>query len=200
MKSIEVDDELYAYIASQTKAIGESASDILRRLLLSDEHVSIVDSTEAIVPAVPKTAAKPEQSKANKTETIKATAEPKTTPKVQPSVNGNLSERITAKNLSAFDKKVDKFLFVLSQLYQLHQDSFTVIEEIRGKDRLYFATSEASLTATGNSTNPKSIPDSPYWVVTNNNSEKKARLLSQAMSLLGYDEQTIHAVVELVNQ
>src|SRR5690606_39452091 len=33
MKSIEVDDELYKYIASQTRHIGESASDILRRML-----------------------------------------------------------------------------------------------------------------------------------------------------------------------
>ena len=33
MKIIEVDEELYQYIASQTQSIGESASDILRHLL-----------------------------------------------------------------------------------------------------------------------------------------------------------------------
>ena len=33
MKNIEIDDELYHYIASRTQFIGESASDILRRLL-----------------------------------------------------------------------------------------------------------------------------------------------------------------------
>lgn len=33
MKTIEVDEELYRYIASHTQRIGESASDILRRLL-----------------------------------------------------------------------------------------------------------------------------------------------------------------------
>jgi negative modulator of initiation of replication len=33
MKTIEVDDELYQYIASHTRHIGESASDILRRML-----------------------------------------------------------------------------------------------------------------------------------------------------------------------
>ena len=33
MKTIEIDDELYQYIASQTLHIGESASSILRRLL-----------------------------------------------------------------------------------------------------------------------------------------------------------------------
>ena len=33
MKTIEVDDQIYHYIASRTLHIGESASDILRRLL-----------------------------------------------------------------------------------------------------------------------------------------------------------------------
>ena len=33
MKTIEVDDDLYRYIASHTQHIGESASDILRRML-----------------------------------------------------------------------------------------------------------------------------------------------------------------------
>lgn len=38
MKSIEIDEDLYHYIASQTQHIGESASEILRRLLRVDEH------------------------------------------------------------------------------------------------------------------------------------------------------------------
>ena len=33
MKHIEIDEELYQYLASQTQFIGESASSILRRLL-----------------------------------------------------------------------------------------------------------------------------------------------------------------------
>ena len=33
MKYIEVDEELYRHIAGKTERIGESASDILRRLL-----------------------------------------------------------------------------------------------------------------------------------------------------------------------
>ncbi len=36
MKTIEVDEDLYRYIAGQTERIGESASDILRRLLQVD--------------------------------------------------------------------------------------------------------------------------------------------------------------------
>lgn len=51
MKTIEVDDELYAYIAGQTESIGESASEILRRLLLGKETnetetVQVAQNTE----------------------------------------------------------------------------------------------------------------------------------------------------------
>lgn len=38
MKIIEIDDELYQYIASQTQHIGESASSILRRLLIIKDN------------------------------------------------------------------------------------------------------------------------------------------------------------------
>ena len=41
MKTIEVDEDLYRFIASRTQHIGESASDILRRLLaLTPEAVA----------------------------------------------------------------------------------------------------------------------------------------------------------------
>ena len=33
MKTIQIDDDLYQFIAANTQKIGESASDILRRLL-----------------------------------------------------------------------------------------------------------------------------------------------------------------------
>ena len=52
MKIIEVDEELYQYIAAQTQSIGESASDILRRLLNLPAHVtSKVDFFESDISA-----------------------------------------------------------------------------------------------------------------------------------------------------
>ena len=52
MKSIEIDDDLYAFIASQTKHIGESASQILRRLLLPEDGAAV--NTPQATPAAPK--------------------------------------------------------------------------------------------------------------------------------------------------
>ena len=52
MKIIEVDEELYQYIAAQTQSIGESASDILRRLLNLPTHAaSSVDFFESVTSA-----------------------------------------------------------------------------------------------------------------------------------------------------
>ena len=52
MKIIEVDEELYQYIAAQTQSIGESASDILRRLLNLPTHaISSVDFFESLASA-----------------------------------------------------------------------------------------------------------------------------------------------------
>ena len=47
MKTIEIDDDLYAFIAGQTKHIGESASQILRRLLMTDSVEDTSTSAEA---------------------------------------------------------------------------------------------------------------------------------------------------------
>ncbi|MFP3354552.1 replication initiation regulator SeqA, partial [Pseudoalteromonas sp. SIMBA_153] len=38
----------------------------------------------------------------------------------------------------------------------------------------------------GNSTNPKQIPDSPFWVITNTNTTKKKAMLTQVAEKLGY--------------
>ena len=48
MKTIEIDDELYQYIAGQTQRIGESASDILRRLLLGDSAAGVQPEVLAV--------------------------------------------------------------------------------------------------------------------------------------------------------
>lgn len=54
MKTIEVDEELYRYIASQTQHIGESASDILRRLLMMPDQSVATLQQEVVMPVRPK--------------------------------------------------------------------------------------------------------------------------------------------------
>lgn len=159
MKSIEIEDDLYQFIASQTKHIGESASDILRRLLMPESPAPVLAST-------PAPAAKPLAS-------------------TQGTVFAILDESL----LNAQKSRVERFLLVLSALYQTHSENFAAVLELRGKSRVYFAQDKEALLATGISTNPKQVPNSSYWVVTNNSTAKKVAMLGEVASVLGYSQQ-----------
>lgn len=161
MKTIEVDDDLYQYIASQTQQIGESASDILRRLLMPST------SPQAPVASV---VAEPEDAVA--AEAVVAKVE-----------LADLNEQELAQQKGV----VGRFLFILAHLYQEAPEAFAAVLSIRGRDRLYFAASKNELLAAGSSTNPKAIEGSPYWVVTNNNTDKKKAILNEVCQVLGLE-------------
>ncbi len=191
MKSIEIDDDLYAFIAGQTKHIGENASDILRRLLMPES------------PAPAAEAATPDDLPAEPAVALSATAMPASAdtgadapvPAAVTQASGDILEQVTEGALATFSKRVDQFLFVLAQLHKQHPQAFSAVEQIRGKNRTYFATSKEALLKNGSSTNPKAIPDSPYWVVTNNNTAKKIAMLEQVLQKLGYDEKVAAILV-----
>ena len=254
MKSIEIDDDLYAFIASQTKHIGESASQILRRLLLPEDG-AISGSAEASgneskgdasdqaktseiksaggeektnepsveVKAAPKAQAQtvstakkaPAKPAARKTTAkttakkppvraaaTKAPAKPatKASSTVASSVETethnkrDILDAVSKDALATFTKRVDQFLFVLSAAHKLNAENFSSVESIKGKNRTYFATSKEALLENGSSTNPKAIPDSPFWVVTNNNTAKKTNMLEQVLRNLGYQPDVVETV------
>ena len=112
--------------------------------------------------------------------------------------SGNVFNYINKEELAAQRGAVGRFLLILAALYRVHQQSFSVVSEIRGRDRLYFATSESELAASGSSTKPRQIPDSPYWVITNSNTTRKKMMLTEAAIALGYDEQDAATIRELL--
>ena len=171
MKSITIDDELYAYIASQTKYIGEDASDILRRLLLPESAPEVV-ADEVAPPVIEE-------------EPVESEVVEKPTPVVN-----NGAFELDPTLLADCSTVVERFLLILSLLHKTNAERFSAVLAIRGKGRDYFAGSKEQLLATGSSTNPKAIPDSAFWVVTNNNTSKKASILGLVAEALGYDADT----------
>ena len=153
MKSIEIDDDLYAFIASQTKHIGESASQILRRLLLPEDGatvngvngksdalsevqdtapLSVLETAEVPHENVKVAADEKVQSKAKTPSQSKAVAPKKVVAaaKRAPVAEENaeqvvatvhakkdIVDVVTADALSTFTKRVDQFLFVLTNEY-----------------------------------------------------------------------------------
>ncbi|MEX4603943.1 replication initiation negative regulator SeqA [Haemophilus influenzae] len=194
MKIIEVDEELYQYIASQTRSIGESASDILRRLLSLPVHTSSVDDLVVTSAETNKSAdQKPEQAINVKEINIK------TTKKQSINAINQIVEKVqTLLNSDEFQeesKAVVRFLAILRVLYRTNPESFAqATESLQGRTRVYFARDEATLLMAGNHTKPKQIPDTPYWVITNTNSGRKMLMLEGAMQSMELPETLIDEV------
>ncbi|WMC12437.1 replication initiation negative regulator SeqA [Oceanimonas pelagia] len=163
MKTIEVDEELYRYIASNTRHIGESASDILRRLL-NLENKADADPRPVAAPAVTQ--------------------------------GEGVRHMLASGVLAAQDSAIERFMTILAVLYRENPAAFAQASDIKGRKRIYFADSEAALLAAGNTTKPRAIEGSPYWVITNTNTGRKRNIVAQLMAAMGY----AHGLIERVSQ
>ncbi|MBV2129789.1 replication initiation negative regulator SeqA [Arsukibacterium indicum] len=179
MKTIEIEDDLYHYIAAQTRQIGESASDILRRLLLGEQQVSQT-------PEASKSAAVSETAPE-----VSAAARDNSSP-------GSIFDLVSRQDLQAESSVVGRFLYLLSVLARVHKKQFSKVLEIKGRNRLYFATSAEALSEAGSSTNPKQIPNTGFWVITNSNTTRKKMMLTETAIKLGYSEQDAERIRDLL--
>lgn len=206
MKNIEIDDELYLHIVSNTQSIGESASSILRRLLNlasltqpASLNSVTVNNDEVIA-------------------TSQATS-PKALPiplsdDVAPDISDQQTKKVTSsesifnfinrEELAMQRGAVGRFLLILAALYRAHAHCFNVVTSItpraaKGKQsRLYFAASEEALATSGSSTKPKQIPGCPFWVITNSNTTRKKLMLTKVATSLGYNESDVEKIRELL--
>jgi len=215
MKNIEIDDNLYQHIVANTQAIGESASSILRRLLSLDDvntssdhkpsdKSSTIDSVPSaknqsmqIDPIKKKTIAiKPVEQKVNSAKDNDVANESINTAKNIS--NESVFNYINKEELATQRGAVGRFLLILAALHRVHPSEFDVVNDIRGRDRLYFANSETELAASGSSTNPRMIPDSNYWVITNTNTTRKKMMLTEVAMGLGYSMNDAESIRELL--
>lgn len=206
MKTIEVDEELYRYIAANTRHIGESASEILRRLLNieaatnTNEAQKTAGSAPAKSQAVTKSPTASAQAPTLPVASSKSTSSPKVHSHASSQEGGVLGQGITQmlsnNELSPQESAIDRFMHILSVLYQDSPSAFAQADEIKGRKRIYFADDEAALLASGNTTKPKAIAGSPYWVITNTNTGRKRNIIAQLMAAMGYT----HGVIERVCQ
>ncbi len=178
MKTIEVDEELYRYIASQTQHIGESASDILRRLLMMPDQSGLAVHTEVAIPVrqkgivVSKDAGKVEQADRVK----------------------EMRSLLISDEFAAQEKAIGRFMLVLSSLYRIDPEGFAEAAAIKGRTRVYFADSEEKLLASGKTTKPKAIPETPFWVITNTNTDRKRQMVEQLMNKMSFGADIIEKV------
>ncbi|MDE1188384.1 MAG: replication initiation negative regulator SeqA [Pantoea sp.] len=163
MKTIEVDEELYRYIASHTQHIGESASEILRRMLKFTAGQS--------APATPVVA----QAVAKESQPVRS--EPRPQDRVRA-----VRELLLSDEYAEQKKAVNRFMLVLSTLYRLDPAAFAeATASLQGRTRVYFAGDEHTLLQNGTHTKPKHVPGTPYWVITNTNTGRKCSMVEHIM-------------------
>ncbi|MCL4119502.1 UNVERIFIED_CONTAM: hypothetical protein GTU68_067088 [Idotea baltica] len=159
MKTIEVDEELYRFIASQTQHIGESASDILRRLLMQSSPLDSVISVSAPVEVQKKGIVVSKDA---------------------------VRTLLISDEFSVLDKAIDRFLTVLSELYKIDSKAFSEATEVKGRTRVYFADNQDTLIASGKTTKPREINGTPFWVITNTNTNRKRHMVELLMERMGF--------------
>lgn len=197
MKHIEIDEELYQYLASNTQYIGESASSILRRLLSLPvtETEKVHNKISAIEPICPT-----DDSNNKRVDSVTDTSAESTTTLTQPAnvAIESVLNYINKEELAMQRGVVGRFLLLLSALHRVHPEQFSVVEDIRGRDRLYFATSEDDLAQSGSSTKPRQIPESSYWVMTNSNTTRKKMMITEVTKALGYSDSDVEVIRDLL--
>lgn len=194
MKTIQIEDDLYQYIASQTQDIGESASNILRRLLLIQQEQSPATAIELTALTEP-------ANTVAVTNDLKVTDSPSKDEVKQAAetvVDGNVFDVLNKEEVMTQKGAVGRFLFILAALYRCHNKKFNKVLEIKGRERHYFGETAEELEASGSSIKPKQIPDSHYWVVTNNNTPRKKLIITEVATALGYQQSQVEALRELI--
>ncbi|WP_315089522.1 replication initiation negative regulator SeqA [Aggregatibacter segnis] len=198
MKIIEVDEELYQYIAGNTQSIGESASDILRRLLNLSPRNAYFSLPESQSTTVTTSSNEPIQMAEQPPvfeEEINKPVLKKPSDEVMQKTITRLQALLNSEEFKQENKAVIRFLNILTILYRTNPEGFALAtESLQGRTRVYFARDEGTLLMAGNHTKPKQIPDTPYWVITNTNSGRKMLMLEGAMQSMHLPEYLIDQV------
>ena len=182
MKSIKIEDDLYHFIASQTQDIGESASDILRRLVMPE---SLLKATQHS-PVDNHTSVYSTDNNDSGAQDVEQVCQ---VPAVFTELEG--------QQLQAIPKIVERWLLVLSVIYKHNTQKFAKVLGISGRNRTYFAIDKDTLLTTGSSTNPKKVPGSGYWVITNNNTVKKINMLKEVAEQVGFTSSEIEKLIAI---
>ncbi|MFT5840664.1 MAG: negative modulator of initiation of replication [Flavobacteriales bacterium] len=186
MKSIQIEDDLYHFIASQTQDIGESASDILRRLVMPASLFNTLQDVK-IDGSLP-------DSYLNKNSNVNSTPSEFTAQACQAKA---VFKELEGQQLQAIPKIVERWLLVLSIIHKHNPQQFIKVLGMSGRNRTYFATDKETLLTTGSSTNPKNVPSSDYWVITNNNTVKKINMLKEVAEQVGFNLSEIEQLISI---
>lgn len=100
-----------------------------------------------------------------------------------------MRELLLSDSYAEKKKTIDRFMLVLSALYNIDPQGFSKsTDELHGRTRVYFAGDEHTLLASGKTSKPRHIPGTPFWVITNTNTQRKQSMVEQIMQGMGFPQ------------
>ncbi|MGH8125032.1 MAG: hypothetical protein ACREPK_04215 [Rhodanobacteraceae bacterium] len=162
MKTIQIEDDVYAYIASHTTEIGEPATSILRRLL----NIAIRTAPNVKPPSV---------NQPHELATL-------------------LSEPMFTRSTTA----VSRMLRIFQEAHKQRPGEFYKVLKISGRNRIYFAKSEREILDSGESTQPREIDGTGYWVMTNSPTQMKRQMVRDVLKTLGFSSAACEAAASMI--
>jgi len=167
MPQIELDQDVLDYIRSQVRDFGETPSSVLRRLLGISGQAPVPAHSNPVSTSVPEI-------------------------KIRPMTEPDRVERPTRIRSRHAGTAIQRYMSILSEIYQEDPTRFGKVESVKGRKRIYFHKSSLVIEGSGNSVNPEKIPNTPYYAATNLSDDKKKRILSDVLNVLGiHGEQRI---------
>jgi len=201
MKTIEIEDDLYKYILNNIEAFGETPSQILRRLLALPDDSNVVkrtnddQNTEIIEPVLPIS----EPIKKVAEETLDINTDNADYP------HKSVSQLFDDIAFTSESIITNKFMMMLTTMYFEKKAEFIdAAEKTKGRTRAYLGTDLDGLLNSDNeeelaqfkASKPRTIPNTPFWVITNANTGRKRIILTQMMASMGYPHHLIARIKE----
>jgi negative modulator of initiation of replication len=91
---------------------------------------------------------------------------------------------------------VQRYLYLLQAVERRRPRDFHHVLAVRGRTRVYFARTEREIEKSGKTTEPRAIPGTPYWALTNMPTREKQRILRNILTMLGFGEDAMLAARE----
>ena len=205
MKKIEIEDDLYKYILANIEALGETPSQILRRLLSLPDAVNSSEISENIQDEIATIETTSVQ------QTVSAVEQKEIAPSIYSTSHSSLPESAAHSVAALFAEQTfkkepivtNKFKMMLTTMYHENRAAFiAAANTTKGRTRDYFGQNLSTLLESDNeeevallkASKPRDIPNTPFWVITNANTGRKRIILTQMMASMGYPHHLIERI------
>jgi negative regulator of replication initiation len=170
MKTIQLEDDVFAALESNVRGFNDSPNDVIKRLL-----GEFGESNNS----VPK---KPNPTIAPSSASQKVSA---------------IVQLVQSPKYLMGDAK-DRYFAVLEFFYRHHRNEFSLLENYRRGRRINFARSAKTIEESGSSTFPEQIPNTPYYVLTNLSNPRKRQILEDILKMFKYPISEITIVLKSI--